>query len=61
MNYQLKMRELQTLLTEMQSEDIDVDLALSKYEQGKIIIEQLEKYLKNAENKIIKKKLDNNS
>lgn len=49
--------ELEALLEAMQSEDLDVDGALAKYERGKQLITQLQEYLQTAENKIVRRKL----
>jgi exodeoxyribonuclease VII small subunit len=49
-------RELQTqldsVLSELQSAELDIDKALDLYKQGQKLIEQLEKYLKNVKNEI---------
>lgn len=55
------MQELQTLINDMQTEDLDVDLVIAKYERGQKLLLQLKKYLETAENKIIKHKLPKNS
>ena len=55
--YNELMQELQVLLGDMQAEDLDVDEALRKYERGQILISELEKYLKVAENQIKQHKL----
>ena len=57
-DYTTMMQELQSLLTEMQAEDLDVDAALEKYERGQRLIAELERYLKTAENKITQRTLD---
>jgi len=50
-------RELQTQLDEvlgqLQSAELDIDKALDLYKQGQKLIEQLEDYLKNAKNEIV--------
>lgn len=56
-DYKAKMQELQTLLADMQVEDLDVDLVIKKYEHGKKLTVELQRYLKTAENKITKRKL----
>ena len=47
-------QELDELLLWFDSETIDLDEALSKYENGKQLIVELETRLKKLENKIIK-------
>jgi exodeoxyribonuclease VII small subunit len=44
--------ELDALLTELQRDELDVDEALRYYERGLELVQQLEAYLRNAENKI---------
>ena len=46
------MAELQTLLADMQTGDIDVDEAIQKYERGQKLVAELQKYLETAENTI---------
>lgn len=46
--------ELETLLEELQSADLDIDAAVKHYERGMAIIKDLEAYLKTAENKVTK-------
>jgi exodeoxyribonuclease VII small subunit len=48
--------ELDDLMNWFDSEDIDVEQALAKYEQAEQIIRQLEAYLKDTELKITKLK-----
>lgn len=57
-NYQSMMRELQTLLADMQDDNVDVDAALAKYERGRELIQELTNYLESAENKITKRTLE---
>jgi exodeoxyribonuclease VII small subunit len=59
--YKAMMEELQMLLADMQTEDIDVDAAIVKYERGQELIAQLEKYLETAENKIMIHKVNEDS
>jgi exodeoxyribonuclease VII small subunit len=59
-NYTAMIRELETLLADMQAENLDVDVALTKYEHGQRLITDLEKYLEAAENKIIQYKPNQN-
>ena len=44
--------ELETIMLELQREDLDIDLALQHYERGLVILKDLERYLKTAENKV---------
>jgi exodeoxyribonuclease VII small subunit len=48
--------ELNSLLENLQQEDIDVDEAIKAYEQGMELVKRLEVKLKTAENKVIKLK-----
>lgn len=59
-DYQAMMQELQTLLLDMQTENLDVDAALQKYERGQALIVKLEEHLKTAENKVVAHKLHRN-
>jgi exodeoxyribonuclease VII small subunit len=56
-DYKSMMQELQSLINDMQTEDLDVDLVISKYERGQKLLAQLKKYLETAENKITQHKL----
>jgi exodeoxyribonuclease VII small subunit len=56
-DYKSMRAELEALLEAMQSEDLDVDEALAKYERGKQLITQLQEYLQTAETKIVRRKL----
>ena len=55
-DYQALSAELDALMTELQRDDLDVDIALDHYERGLKIIEQLENYLRKAENRVTKLK-----
>lgn len=46
--------ELDEILTKLQSNDLDVDEAIKLYERGMEVAKEIEKYLKEAENKITK-------
>lgn len=46
--------ELEAIVLALQEDDIDVDVAMQKYERGLELIKLLEKYLQTAENKIQK-------
>ena len=52
-DYKVLMQELQELLVDMQTEELDVDAAINKYKRGQELIAQLKKYLKTAENQIV--------
>jgi exodeoxyribonuclease VII small subunit len=51
-DYRALQNELDEVLTSLQSGDLTIDEALKAYERGQEIVAQLEKYLKQAENKI---------
>ncbi len=53
-NYHKMSQELDLLLEELQSGDLDIDQAVIKYERGMQILEEMETYLKTAENKVKK-------
>lgn len=53
-NYQQLSAELEEILAKLQSADLDIDDAVKAYERGMAIAEELELYLKDAENKITK-------
>lgn len=57
-DYKSLNEELDTLLAKLQSDDLDVDEAVSLYERGMTIIAELEAYLTDAENKVAKLKAD---
>lgn len=44
--------ELDSVLAELQREDLDVDIALKHYERGLELVQQLETYLTTAENRV---------
>lgn len=50
--------ELDDVLLKLQSDDVDIDEAVKLYERGVQLINELEAYLKSAENKISKIKAD---
>jgi exodeoxyribonuclease VII small subunit len=52
-NYQELKSELDEIMLSLQQEDLDVDKALEHYQRGLEIVQQLEAYLKDAENKIV--------
>lgn len=51
-NYQDLKTELDTILLELQTEDIDVDQTVAKYKRGLELVEKLESQIKDAENNI---------
>lgn len=51
-SYQSLSQELDQLLAELQSGELDIDAAIAAYEKGQKLIAQLQEYLKAAENKI---------
>ncbi len=46
--------QLNEILLWFESEEVDLDEAVKKYEQAQKLIDEMEKYLKTAENKIRK-------
>ncbi len=44
--------ELDNVLSELQSAELDIDRALTLYKQGQTLITELETYLTNAKNEI---------
>lgn len=53
-NYKQLSSELAELLAWFESEQVDLDEAVAKYEQAVKLIEQMQHYLKTAENKVKK-------
>ena len=54
--YQAMSSELYSILFELQQEDLYIEAAVGKYERGLELIAELEKYLKAAENRVVKLK-----
>jgi exodeoxyribonuclease VII small subunit len=52
-NYQELKSELDEIMLALQQEDLDVDKALEHYQRGLELVQQLETYLRDAENKIV--------
>ncbi len=52
LNYEQLRAELDSIVVELQRDDLDVDKALEHYQRGLELIKQLEKYLSTAENKV---------
>jgi exodeoxyribonuclease VII small subunit len=51
-DYQSLKTELESVMTKLQDEDLDVDEALSLYQRGLELVQQLDSYLKTAENTV---------
>lgn len=51
-SYQALASELDDILVELQQTDLDVDVAVKKYERGLTVIKELEQYLGEAENRV---------
>lgn len=52
-NYQELKNELDGIMLSLQQDDLDVDKALEYYQRGLELVQKLEAYLKDAENKIV--------
>lgn len=55
-SYEDLTRQLDEIMSELQQEDLDVDKALEYYQKGLALVQEIEKYLKTAENKVIELK-----
>jgi exodeoxyribonuclease VII small subunit len=53
-DYAALQRELDEILSRLQSDDVDIDVAVGAYERGMEIVKELEVYLAAAENKVTK-------
>ena len=53
-SYRELSRQLDEILDTLQTSDLDIDEAVTAYENGMRIVTELEAYLKAAENKVIK-------
>jgi exodeoxyribonuclease VII small subunit len=53
-SYKQLNQELEAVLDRLQSSDLDVDQIINEYQKGIDIVEELEKYVKSAQNKITK-------
>lgn len=51
-SYQEMKRELDSIMLELQQEELDVDQALEQYRRGLELVKQIEKYLKTAQSKV---------
>ena len=56
-DYRTTSNELEKILAELESGDLDVDQAIKQYQKGMDLVKELEKQLKLAENKITKVKI----
>ena len=52
-SYEELRAELDAIMAELVREDLDVDTALKHYQRGLELVNQLEQYLKTAENKVV--------
>lgn len=55
-SYQAISTELEAILLELQENELDIELAVKRYERGLELIATLETYLKTAENNVTKLK-----
>lgn len=53
-DYRALHTELDTILDKLQAAEFDIDDAIKSYERGMEIVLELERYLKQAENKVTK-------
>ncbi|MHB1865092.1 MAG: exodeoxyribonuclease VII small subunit [Candidatus Saccharimonadales bacterium] len=53
-DYRKLNKQLEVIIDKLQSDELDVDQTIDEYQKGVVIIEQLEKYLQAAQNKITK-------
>jgi exodeoxyribonuclease VII small subunit len=53
-SYQQLSEELNKLIEWFESESVNLDEAVDKYEQAMVLLKQMEEHLKNAENKVKK-------
>ncbi|HEY4963988.1 MAG TPA: exodeoxyribonuclease VII small subunit [Candidatus Saccharimonadales bacterium] len=53
-DYQKLSDELELIINELQSSELNIDKVIADYERGIKVIDDLEKYLKNAKTKITK-------
>lgn len=57
-NYRALTAELDGLIERLQEGDLSIDEAMKCYERGSDLIKELQAYLKTAENKVSKLKVD---
>ena len=55
-NYRALNAELDEILDKLQNGDLDIDESIKLYERGTKLIDSLQDYLKNAQNKVTKLK-----
>ena len=60
-DYQALNLELDEILRTLQNGELDIEAAITSYERGQQIISELENYIKQSENKIVKLKNKNES
>ena len=53
-DYSDMQNELNEIVNDLQSGNIDVDDAMKKYDRGQELVKEISEYLKNTENKITK-------
>lgn len=53
-NYRKLNDQLEVIIEKLQSDDLDVDETIKEYQKGIEIVDELEKYLDTARNKITK-------
>ncbi|HEV2413023.1 MAG TPA: exodeoxyribonuclease VII small subunit [Candidatus Saccharimonadales bacterium] len=51
-SFEEKLKELELIVSWFESEDVDLDKSMKKFEQGMQLAKELEKELKEAENKV---------
>lgn len=51
-NYRQLKDELDQIVADLDSVDLDVEEALKLYDKGQVVIKELEEYLKTAENRV---------
>ena len=51
-SYKQLQTELDSVLSQLQSSELDIDSALNLYKEGQKLVGQLEEYLKSAKNEI---------
>ncbi len=57
LSYQEMSQQLDTIMAQLQEENIDIEEAVKLYEQGTSLIKELEKQLRTAQNRVKKIKL----
>jgi exodeoxyribonuclease VII small subunit len=60
-SYREMAEKLDSVMQWFESGDLDIDEAVKKYEEAKKLLDEMEKYLKTAENKIKKISSQNNT